>query len=386
MALLRAAVEVERTRVNSRFVVQPVGKRVLVAIDKGWATYGRSLGEQADTLAQSDPLVSPERAVQALQEIDPPAEALPLTDRRLLQLAAAASQGAALSSRQELYPKGMDAERALRLSQGALYGAGSLTVQQVKDPLVGDIRRRRHCRSDLKLDRLLQQFMPTLMWDRASGCYVNQAQAHLSIKSTTTFARTPTGLSATVGRELTPVEADTRLLEERLTRGIKDGAFLALLVNPKRYQVARKEIAARFAVQVADYEALFLAALQQVASKAGVNWDLVLQTDAVPGGNDWDKLMLLVGRAMPLVEAELLRAKQTILLIYPGLLARYEQMTLLERLREKVGRAEGIPGLWVLLPNGQQAMIDGKAVPLLSPGQRAKITDDWLANRHRAGA
>ena len=386
MALLRAAVEVERTRVNSRFVVQPVGKRVLVAIDKGWATYGRSLGEQADTLAQSDPLVSPERAVQALQEIDPPMEALPLTDRRLLQLAAAASQGAALSSRQELYPKGMDAERALRLSQGALYGAGSLTVQQVKDRISGRYPEAAALPERPKLDRLLQQFMPTLMWDRASGCYVNQAQAHLSIKSTTTFARTPTGLSATVGRELTPVEADTRLLEERLTRGIKDGAFLALLVNPKRYQVAREEIATRFAVQVVDYEALFLSALQQVASKAGVNWDLVLQTDAVPGGNDWDKLMLLVGRAMPLVEAELLGAKQTILLIYPGLLARYEQMTLLERLREKVGRADGIPGLWVLLPNGQQAMIDGKAVPLLSPGQRAKITDDWLANRHRAGA
>jgi hypothetical protein len=59
-------------------------------------------------------------------------------------------------------------------------------------------------------------------------------------------------------------------------------------------------------------------------------------------------------------------------------------MTLLERLREQVGREDGIPGLWLLLPNEQQAMIDGKAVPLLSPGQRAKITDEWLENRHRA--
>jgi hypothetical protein len=57
-------------------------------------------------------------------------------------------------------------------------------------------------------------------------------------------------------------------------------------------------------------------------------------------------------------------------------------MTLLERLREKVGREDGIPGLWILLPNEQQAMIDGKAVPLLSPGQRAKITDEGLENKH----
>ena len=59
-------------------------------------------------------------------------------------------------------------------------------------------------------------------------------------------------------------------------------------------------------------------------------------------------------------------------------------MTLLERLREKVGRDDGIPGLWLLLPNEQQAMIDGQAVPLLSPGQRARLTEDWLGNRHRA--
>jgi len=384
MALLRAAVEVERTRKNSRFLVQQVGARILVAVDKGWAAYGRKLGEKAERLAEVDPLVSPERAVQALQEITPPAEALPLAERRLLQLAAAASQGAALSSRQELYPKGMEAERALRLSQGALYGVKSLTVQQVKERITGRYPEAQKLPERPKLDNLLQQFIPTLAWDSQAGCYVNEAKAYLSLTSTTTFARTPTGVLATAGRELSPEEADARLLEERLNRSLREGAFLALLVDMKRYQKAREEIAARFAVQVVDYEALFLASLKQVADKAKVDWNLVLKTDAEPGGADWDKLLLLVGRAMPLVEAELLKATQTILLIYPGLLARYEQMTLLERLREQVGRAGGIPGLWVLVPNGQQAMIDGKAVPLLSPGQRAKITDNWLGNRHRA--
>ena len=96
---------------------------------KEWETYGRKLGEKADQLAQEDPLVSPERAIQTLQEISLVADTTPLPERRLLQLAAAASQGAALSSRQELYPRGMEAERAFRLSQGALYGVKSLTVQ-----------------------------------------------------------------------------------------------------------------------------------------------------------------------------------------------------------------------------------------------------------------
>ncbi|WP_017326156.1 BREX system serine/threonine kinase PglW [Synechococcus sp. PCC 7336] len=384
MALLRAAVEVERCMVNPRFVVQRGGKSIVVAVDVDWATYGSKLGEEADRLAQEDPLVSPDRAIQALQEIAPPAEATPLPERRLLQLAAAASQGAALSSRQELYPRDMEAERALRLSQGALYGVPSLTVQQVKARVSGRYPEAAKLPERPDLDGLLQQFIPALTWDARAGCYVNRAREHLSLSSSTSFARLPTGAFSEDGQEMTPEEADARLLEDRLKRGIKEGSFLALLVNPKCYQRAQQELCDRFPVQLVDYEALFLDALKRVADRAKVKWDLVLQADANPNEGDWDKLMLLVRRAMPLVEAELLKATQTIVLIYPGLLARYDQMTLLERLREKVGREDGIPGVWLLLPNQQQATIDGKAVPLLSPGQRAKITDEWLENRHRA--
>ena len=71
-------------------------------------------------------------------------------------------------------------------------------------------------------------------------------------------------------------------------------------------------------------------------------------------------------------------------MIYPGLLARYDQMDLLSRLSQKVGRRDGIPGLWLLLPGDHQAMIDGKAVPLLGPGQRACIPESWLQNVHRS--
>lgn len=96
--------------------------------------------------------------------------------------------------------------------------------------------------------------------------------------------------------------------------------------------------------------------------------------------------MLLVGRAMPIVEAQLATEKQTLLLIYSGLLARYDRMTLLERRRDRVGRPDGIPGLWLLIPGDQQAVMDGKAVPILSPGQRSRIPESWLQNQHRAGA
>jgi hypothetical protein len=73
------------------------------------------------------------------------------------------------------------------------------------------------------------------------------------------------------------------------------------------------------------------------------------------------------------------------LVVYTGLLARYDQMTLLARLRDKVGRRDGIPGLWLLIPGDGQAMLDGKAVPLISPAQRTRVPESWLKNVHRSG-
>ena len=77
------------------------------------------------------------------------------------------------------------------------------------------------------------------------------------------------------------------------------------------------------------------------------------------------------------------------MLVYPGLLARYDQVGLLERLRDRVGRRETCPGLWVLVACDEQSelpLIDGREVPLLTPGQRARVPLAWLENAHRAAA
>ena len=72
------------------------------------------------------------------------------------------------------------------------------------------------------------------------------------------------------------------------------------------------------------------------------------------------------------------------LMIYAGLLARYGQMGLLESLRDKIGRRDGIPGLWLLVAGDHQPLLDGQVVPTLSPGQRVRIPESWLRNKHRA--
>ncbi len=92
-----------------RFMVRRDETGVLIATSQELADYALRLGQCADRLAAEDPLAPPARVLQTLQALMPPTGLTELTDTRLVRLAAAASAHAAVSSRQELYPKGMDA-------------------------------------------------------------------------------------------------------------------------------------------------------------------------------------------------------------------------------------------------------------------------------------
>jgi len=386
-ALVRAAVEVERSMGEPRFQVRRDGDRVLVALSQDLADYAFRLGDLADKLAAEDPLVSPQRVLQRLREVSPPGGAPLLTDARLVRLAAAASRLAALSSRQELYPSGMDPARAIKLSQGALYGVASLTVQEVRERVGSRYPEAAPLPGPPVLDRLLQEAGFEFQWNptlKGVGGYVSRLRDSLTVSSRSESAvRQTTGLAPEEGLEVTPEIADARQFEERLRHGIKEGSFYTLLVNPKYYQRAFQELCHRFPVDLVDFEELFLNALRQVVEKAGAKWDAVVSADATRGGGKWDRFMVLVKRAIPLVEEQLSAAKKPILVIYADLLGRYDQMGLVERLRDKIGRRDGIPGLWLLVSGDHQALMDGKVVPVLSPGQRVRIPESWLENKHR---
>lgn len=387
-AVVRAAVEVERVAAEPRLFVRRVHDKVFVATDQAAIDLALKLGRQADTLAQQDPLVPPPRVMEQLQALAAAAPELALKERRLLRLAAAASLGAALSGKNELYPRGMEAQRALKLSLSGLYGVRELTVEQIQERVGSRYPAAEGVPNRPALDELLRAVGFDFPWspEAAGGRGAYTCIPDNSIAVTTgsqSISRHSTSITPRVG-EITPEEADARQFEERLQRSIKEGAFLALLVNPKYYDRARSELCHRFPLQLVDFEGLFLDALRETADKARVNWNLVLQTDIRPHEGDWDRLMMLVGRTMTVVEKKLLGADKTMLVIYAGLLARYDQMGLLSQLSQKVGRTGGIPGLWLLLPGDNQASIDGQPVPLIGPGQRARIPESWLQNVHRA--
>jgi hypothetical protein len=132
--------------------------------------------------------------------------------------------------------------------------------------------------------------------------------------------------------------------------------------------------------------------MKAFAAKRKVDWNVVLNADnAEPATRDWQNLLRLVNEALPAVE-EAIRtaaASNTVLLTYPGMLGRYRQTTMLDRLRDSVGSrgANRIHGMWLLLPTDVQnplPTIDGVPVPVLGAGQHTRIPKNWIENRHRA--
>src|SRR5690606_40187525 len=136
-AVIQATLEVESVRESARFLLyRGHGTPLIVASgplaeEDGASTseraaFAEALAAEAAALAAEDPLPSPRRVEQVLMAVPTPAPDPPMSFERRLRLAAAAADNVALSSRFELYPVGMSAERALRLGANTLLGARRL--------------------------------------------------------------------------------------------------------------------------------------------------------------------------------------------------------------------------------------------------------------------
>src|SRR5262249_593128 len=124
-AVAAATVETEAARAGARYtlyrgqqgrfiVAMPGLADAYLAAPAARAQYAERLGARADTMAAADPLLTPARVLEELQAVSAPDSEPQLTPDRLLRLAVAASQKAALSSRLRLDPQGMAAAPAVK--------------------------------------------------------------------------------------------------------------------------------------------------------------------------------------------------------------------------------------------------------------------------------
>lgn len=395
----RAAVEAENLLEVPKFLLRRDGSNAVIATDPSLGDYASQLGHNADELAAQDPLVPPSRVIEMLREVGLPPEADPLSDMRLVRLATAASQAAAVSSRQEIYPKNMAPGRALKLSQGALVGSPVLTIDQIRQrvnsryPLAATLPGRP------KLDKLLEDVGLQLAWNAdtgQAGAYVSTARNVLSVTNVTSTA--PRYSTISTGRHtptppskpayVSPEEAEARQFEDRLRYAEKNGTFLAMTVKPNLHDRAKEELTGRFEVHPLDLEALFVGALHRAADEVGADWRVVVAADASPtNSGDWRNLnQLIASKVIPQVEQALTEGEKTILAYHPNWLARYGQVPMLSHVYEAV-QAGKVHGVWLLLPASSQTempLMDGQAVPVITNNQWAAIPDGWCQNLHRS--
>ena len=181
-AIGRVAVETEQGLADPRFLLRRSGNRVLVACSPDLASYAGRLGEEADKIAAEDPLPPRIRISNRLAAVAPPREfpqgCSQPTPERLVHLAAAASETAAVSTRQELYPRGMSAERALRLGIGAITGLGlekgegqtlRFTAEDVRRRIVSRYPEVERIPDHPELDELLEKVGFDAKWNAKAG-------------------------------------------------------------------------------------------------------------------------------------------------------------------------------------------------------------------------
>ncbi len=415
-AVLRAAIEAESHLDQPRFEAFDHAPVTLIATAAAWGHYARQLGTAADACAMADPLLPPARVLEMLEGVSPPAAAgaaagagsstaSTLSPTRLLRLAASASRKAALSSRQEIYPRGMPALQALKQSINALVGA-TLSPSALQTRVRGRYPEATPLPGRPELDRLLDEAGAPLNWDPTAadgaGAYRSAVIGSTQTAGTSTHtARWSTQMPAAKedrsGLDL------AHLAEERLQRSLNQGGLLVLTCAPRMARYAETELQRRFGtgsterpgLQRMNLDALLLNELKAQASAARVDWNVVLHADAADPltkgrSRDWTNLMRLVQRTLPALRTALLQSPAPLLLVSAGLLARYDLMALVTEIEAAAGRPGHTPSVWLLLPTAHQGLpvIDGVAVPLvnnINNTQALALPQAWVENQHRAG-
>ncbi len=392
-AIARAAVETEDMMAQRRFQLRRVVGKTVVSCSQELAAYAEKLGQVADALAELDPLASPIRVFQELYEVPLPAQphgCQPFSNERLLKLAASMGSKAAVSSLQEVYPRGMSAERALRLGVRALSGllAGEsdkgFSVDQVRERVRSRYPEAEPLPEHPDLQRLLGVVGIDVEWDAENKIYRRRRTGSLVTSGSSIPERLSTAKAARAV-EVTPDKAEARAFQERLKHAYKEGGFLVLTVRPSRMRFAEREFMDRFDLERVSFDQLLFDALREEAKELEVDWSIIEQADrSEPSSQDWKNLLHLVGKAAPKIVENLLQQREHLLMVHPGLIARYDQMQILETLRDRVGHDAPCPGLWVLVAadeQNDQPILDHAEIPLITPGQRAKVSEHWIENK-----
>ncbi|MFD9082012.1 BREX system serine/threonine kinase PglW [Streptomyces erythrochromogenes] len=405
LAAVRAVVEVEQLEPEeAEFQHQPNRKATeealgagLLALDvreddapdtptaPGLLDYATRLGKTADRLAKLETLPTATTVLGELGSLTPPPGSVEWDERRLVELAAAASLNAAATPRLEIYPRDLSLVRALRLTQAGL-------VRLI--PGVPDARQPGVTGEDVH-ERVRARFPELVLPDSRGGFShdlptagpltkaLRDAGFDLTLSTredTKTLRYLPTRMDSassylTTGawRQATDVGAVTRYADdpalaaavrakERLAASARRDGYRVLTVHHHRPEEAVRALGAPpIGAQAVSVTALFLEAMHALAPEGSKpTWETLLKADVAEAGSRGAMKFAEYARtAWGSVEPQIrtlldpTTGSGPVLLTEASVFARYDAMGVLDRLAEAA--RQGGRGLWLLVPQSDPA-------------------------------
>lgn len=438
LAAVRAVVEVEQLDPEeAEFQHQPNRKATeemlgagLLALDvrqddapdtptaPGLLDYATRLGKTADRLAKLDTLPTASTVLAELGVLTVPPGTIEWDERRMVELAAAASLNAAATPRLEVYPRDLSLVRALRLTQAGLVRLIPGVPEGRQPGLTGeDVHERVRARFPelVVLDGRggLLHGLPTggpltkalrdagfdlslsTREDTKTLRYLPTRMDHASSYLTSGAWRQSTGGGSVTRYADDPQLAGAVRAEERLLASARRDGYRVLTVSQRLARDAVRELSGdRLGAGVVSATELFLEAMHSlVAPGTKPTWETLLKADvAEPGSRGAVKFAEFARTAWGSVEPrvrELLvsgSGNGPVLLTEAGVFARYDALGVLDRLAEAA--RQGGRGLWLLVPQAdpsREPRLGQVAVPYQAGlGEWIQLPDTWVGNAHRA--
>lgn len=105
-----------------------------------------------------------------------------MTPEKLVELAAAVSRGAGVSSLGEIYPREMEPVRTLKLAQNTLVGLDQITLEEIKNRVRERYPKAAALPPRPALDDVLKEAGLDFEWNPAAlggqGAYINKLREH----------------------------------------------------------------------------------------------------------------------------------------------------------------------------------------------------------------
>jgi hypothetical protein len=302
-------------------------------------------------------------------------------------LAAAASRRAAVSTRLEIYPRDLAPARALELSTAVL--VSGLGPEEIQKRVAARYPDAQPLPERPDLDTLLG--LHGLLWNAPSGQFLRAGEGQRTSHATT-FPSLPRLPTATSGepRAMDAEAIQARAFEEKIAHAIDRRLLRILGVLADTASLAAIRLAHRAGVEPTSFDTELIAAMKAQMKKLGVDPSVVYAADREgPTGATWPNLIHLAELAAGDVAERLLPPKKPLVLVSPGLLARYRLTGFLEQLIAASKQPDSA-AIFLLIPAH-----DGSGLPLINQelpirGVLASdglwVSPHWLANKHNSAA